>query len=290
MNSPPNHGREEGPYVDDSDLRLTPIVRPGNNPHIVPEITTTTQSLISSQNHQVDTYDKCEQAVDIDDSDLRVTPVVRPSNNPHIVPEITTSTQTMFSSQNNQDDNCVVKHVRIIPGPVGIVQTVKLRKLANTREGGEESLNVLDDVNVDGRIMTGCFGDVKKFLKSGKLEKVVAVIKSGTLNALGDLTVTLKDLLVSGTIHYKILTEERFAKVITVGADLILHNVSIFSTKQSTHHYLNITKKYMVKVFHKDDGSTKFQCSVLNVANSICLLWHVLVTQKSFFELLYTNC
>ncbi|GJT01576.1 hypothetical protein Tco_0822745 [Tanacetum coccineum] len=220
MNSPPNHRWEEGLHIDDSDLRLTPVVRPSNNPHIVPEITTTTQTLISSQNHQVDTYDECEQALDIDDSDLRLTPVVRPSNNPHIVPEITTTTQTLFSSQNNQVDNCVVKPIRIIPGPAGIVQTAKLRKLVDTREGGEESvmstqeyirkviedvgedddftraswLSAIDYVNVDGGIVTGCFGDVKKFLKNGKLEKVVAVIKSCTPNALGDLTVTLKDL------------------------------------------------------------------------------------------------
>ncbi|GJX21348.1 putative nucleotidyltransferase, ribonuclease H [Tanacetum coccineum] len=117
----------------------------------------------------------------------------------------------------------------IILGPAGIVQTAKLRKLADTREGGEESvmstqeyirkviedvgedddftrtpwLSVLDYVNVDGGIVTGCFGDVKKFLKNGKLEKVVVVIKSCTSNALGDLTVTLKEL--SGTIfgHYR---------------------------------------------------------------------------------------
>ncbi|GJR55157.1 hypothetical protein Tco_1405678 [Tanacetum coccineum] len=86
----------------------------------------------------------------------------------------------------------------------GIVQTAKLCKLADTREGGEESvmstkeyirkfiedvgedddftrtpwLSVLDYVNVDGGIVTGYFGDVKKFLKNGKLEKVVVVIKS----------------------------------------------------------------------------------------------------------------
>ncbi|GJY18990.1 hypothetical protein Tco_0390481 [Tanacetum coccineum] len=195
MNSPPNHEWEEGLDIDDSDLRLTPVVRPNNNPHIVPEITTTTQTLISSQNHQVDNYDEWEQALDIDDFDLRLTPVVHPSNNPHIVPEITTTTQTLFSSQNNQVDNCVVKPIRIIPGPAGIVQTTKLRKLADTQEGGEESvmstqeyirkviedvgdddnftcapwLSVLDYVNVDGGIVTGCFGDVKKFFKNGKL-------------------------------------------------------------------------------------------------------------------------
>ncbi|GKF39298.1 transposase, MuDR, MULE transposase domain protein [Tanacetum coccineum] len=118
-------------------------------------------------------------------------------------------------------------------------------------------LSAINYVNVDGWIVTGCFGDVKKFLNNGKLEKIVAVIKSCTLNALGDLTVTLKDLsgIISITIHYKVLTEERFAKALTVGSALILHNVSVFSPKQSTHHYLNITKKNMVKVFHKDSGS-----------------------------------
>nr|GEW04552.1 hypothetical protein [Tanacetum cinerariifolium] len=123
---------------------------------------------------------------------------------------------------------------RIIPGPAGIVQTAKLRKLVDTREGGEESvmstqdyirkviedvgedddfmrapwLSAIDSVNVDGGIVTGCFGDVKKFLKNGKLEQIVAIIKSCTPNALGDLTVTLKDLsgTISGTIHYKVLT------------------------------------------------------------------------------------
>nr|GFB03278.1 hypothetical protein [Tanacetum cinerariifolium] len=81
-----------------------------------------------------------------------------------------------------------------------IVQTNKFCKLDDTREGGEESvmstqeyirkdiedvcedddftratwLSVLDYVNVDGWIVTGCFGDVKKFLKNGKLDKVVS--------------------------------------------------------------------------------------------------------------------
>ncbi|GKA18088.1 hypothetical protein Tco_0697925 [Tanacetum coccineum] len=111
----------------------------------------------------------------------------------------------------------------------------KLHKIADTREGVEESLmsiqeyirkviedvgedddfthalwlSVVEYVNVHGRIMTGCFGDVKKFLKNEKLAKVVAIIKSFTPNALGDLTVTLKDLsdTISGTIHYKVLTD-----------------------------------------------------------------------------------
>nr|GEU32073.1 hypothetical protein [Tanacetum cinerariifolium] len=118
-------------------------------------------------------------------------------------------------------------------------------------------LSVLDYVNVDRGIVTGCFGNVKKLLKNGKLERVVAVIKSCTSNVLGDLIITLKNLLgtISGTIYYKVFTEESFAKAIIIGAALILHNVSVLSPKQSTHHYLNITKKNMVKVFHMDRGS-----------------------------------
>nr|GFA98938.1 hypothetical protein [Tanacetum cinerariifolium] len=223
-----------------------------------------------------------EKGLDIGDFDLLLTPVILPTNNTHIVPKITT-TQTLFSSQNNQVDNYVVNPIRIIPGPAGIVQTATLCKLVDTREGGEESiistqayirkviedvgkddnftrapwLSTIDYVNVDGGIVTGCFGDVKKFLKNRKLEKIVTVIKSCTLNALGDLTVTLKDLYgtIYGAIHYKVLTKERFAKAFTVVSTLILHNVFVFSPKQSTHHYLNITKKNMVKVFHKDGGS-----------------------------------
>ncbi|GJU76222.1 hypothetical protein Tco_1273292 [Tanacetum coccineum] len=140
-----------------------------------------------------------EQALDIDDSDLQLTLVACPSNNPHIVTKITTTTQTSFSSQNNQVDNYVVKPIRIIPGPAGIVQMTKLYKIADTREGGKESimstqeyikkviedvgedddstralwLSVLDYVNVDGGIVTGCFGDVKKFVKNWKIEKLL---------------------------------------------------------------------------------------------------------------------
>nr|GEW85630.1 hypothetical protein [Tanacetum cinerariifolium] len=204
-------------------------------------------------------------------------------NNPHIVPEITTTTQTLFSSQNNEVDNYVVKPIRIIPGPAGIVQMAKLRTLVDTREGEEESImstqeyirKVIEDVgeddnftraswlsaihyvNVDGGVVTGYFGEVNKCLKNGKLEKVIAVIKCCTPNALGDLTITFKDLFgtIFGTNHYKVLIEERFTKAITVRAALILHNVFVFSPKQSTHHYLNITKKNMVKIFHKDGGS-----------------------------------
>ncbi|GKA47918.1 transposase, MuDR, MULE transposase domain protein [Tanacetum coccineum] len=178
--------------------------------------------------------------------------------------------------------------VRIIPGPAGILQLAQLRKTTEIREGGhncemltqeyvrkitEEAsdddhftrgpwLSAVQYLAVEGSIATGCFGDMKTFIKNGKVEKVVAVIKSCTPNMLGDLTVTLKDLsgIISGTIHHKVLKDEVYGKAISVGAVLILRNVSVFSPK-SSGHYLNITLKNMVKVFHKDTSPVNSSAS-----------------------------
>ncbi|GJY38901.1 hypothetical protein Tco_0425265 [Tanacetum coccineum] len=156
-----------------------------------------------------------------------------------MLPETTTTTQTLFSSQNHQVDNYGVKPIRIIPGgPACIVQAVNLRKIADNLKGEEEYVmstheyirKVIEDVgenddftcglwlstveyaNVDRWIVSGYFGDIKKFLKNIKLKKVVAIIKSYTPNTLGDLIVTLKDLFgtIFGSIHYKVVTEDRW--------------------------------------------------------------------------------
>ncbi|GKD10464.1 GPCR kinase, partial [Tanacetum coccineum] len=78
--------------------------------------------------------------------------------------------------------------------------------------------------------VSGCLGDIKKFLNKGKLDQVVAIVKSCSPNALGDLTVTMKDLsgTIPGTIHHKVIGEGGYGKDITVGAALILANVSVF--------------------------------------------------------------
>ncbi|GJU20144.1 transposase, MuDR, MULE transposase domain protein [Tanacetum coccineum] len=186
-----------------------------------------------------------------------------------------------MSQQNTHpfgDDNAV----RIIPGPAGILQLVQLHKTSEIKEGShngemlkqeyvrkitEEAseddhftrgpwLSAVQYLAAEGSIATGCFGDMITFIKNGKLENVVAVIKSYTSNMLGDLTLTLKDLsgMISGTIHYKVLNDEVYGKAISVGAVLILRNVSVFSPK-SSGHYLNITLKNIVKVFHKDTSA-----------------------------------
>nr|GEX66688.1 hypothetical protein [Tanacetum cinerariifolium] len=110
--------------------------------------------------------------------------------------------------------------VRIIPGPMCIVQQAKMlkekvfildsdRALMLTQEYMQK---VVEDVAEDddfnsgawvsatnyvisnGGSVAGCLGDIKNFLKRRKLDQVVAIVKSCSLNVLGDLTVTMKDL------------------------------------------------------------------------------------------------
>ncbi|GJV82544.1 hypothetical protein Tco_1522442 [Tanacetum coccineum] len=196
-----------------------------------------------------------ELSLDIDDLDLGLSPFIRPYNSHHNV-ETTTTTETIVSLHNPNVDNCDENTVRIILGPEGIVQAAKLRKIADMREGGEEFvmsthkyirkvvmdmgededftrgpwLSTIEFVNVNGGIMSGCLGNIKNFLKNGKLDRVIAIIKSCSSNALGNLTVTLKDLsgTLSGTIHHKVLAEGGYGKDITLGTALILYNVSMF--------------------------------------------------------------
>nr|GEV71053.1 transposase, MuDR, MULE transposase domain protein [Tanacetum cinerariifolium] len=108
-------------------------------------------------------------------------------------------------------------------------------------------------VNAFGDTITGCLGDIDNFLKKGKVEQVVAIVKSCSLNMFGDLNVTLKDLsgIIPGTIHNKVLDVGRYGKNITVGAAMILANVSVFTSKPS-QHYLNIAMRNVIEVFHKD--------------------------------------
>ncbi|PWA58448.1 hypothetical protein CTI12_AA399840 [Artemisia annua] len=214
------------------------------------------------------------ELLDIDDSDLQITPSLPPLNTQV---HVDTSTTQNVDVANLEEIKCI----RIIPGPAGIIQAAKLRKQSDIQEGGVESVlstqeyikKIVEDVGVDedfnrgpwlsaieyvknnGGIVSGCLGDIKRNLNKGNLEQVIAIVKSCTPNVLGDLMVTLKDLsgTISGSIHHKIFDEggPSYGKDITVGAVLIIANVSVFSPKSSSH-YLNITMRNVVKVFHKD--------------------------------------
>nr|GEY94659.1 hypothetical protein [Tanacetum cinerariifolium] len=189
-------------------------------------------------------------------------------------------TTTTTTTQKPIVDNLEEKRVMIILGPAGIVQVAKLRKQLDIHEGRDESVlstqecirKVVDDVGEDGDfkggswvsavefvnangggIMDECLGDIENYIKNGKLEKVVAIIKSCTPNALCNLTVTLKDVsgAIRDTIHHKVINDKGYKKDVTVGNTLIQDNVLVFSSKPSMH-YLNITMRNMVKVFYKD--------------------------------------
>ncbi|GKD18930.1 hypothetical protein Tco_1208088 [Tanacetum coccineum] len=102
-------------------------------------------------------------------------------------------------------------------------------------------VSATDYVNANGDTVSGCLGDNKNFLKYRKLDQVVAIVKSCFSNVIGDLTVTMKDLpvIIPEIIHHKVIGEGGYGNDITVGAVLILANVSVFSSKPSMH-YLNI--------------------------------------------------
>ncbi|GJU16514.1 transposase, MuDR, MULE transposase domain protein [Tanacetum coccineum] len=98
--------------------------------------------------------------------------------------------------------------------------------------------------------------DVALMTRQVNWEQVVAIVKSCSPNALGDLNVTLKDLsgTVPETIHYKVLDVGSYENDITVGAAMIFANVSVFTPKPSKH-CLNIIKRNVVDVFRKDTVS-----------------------------------
>ncbi|GJT21939.1 hypothetical protein Tco_0891876 [Tanacetum coccineum] len=185
----------------------------------------------------------------------------------------------LSSSTRVEPSSSTSNPVRIIPSPAGLVQRAKLLKenvfildpdgaLMSTQEymqkvvedvGEDVDFNsgawvcATNYVNALGGTVTGCLGDIDNFLKKEKLEQVVAIVKSCSPNALGDLNVTLKDLsgTVPGTINYKFLDVGSYGKDITIEAAMILANVSVFTPKPSKH-YLNVTKRIMVEVFRKD--------------------------------------
>ncbi|GJW31834.1 hypothetical protein Tco_0051866 [Tanacetum coccineum] len=181
--------------------------------------------------------DRWELSFDIDDSDLRLTPVLRPSSS--------TLVETSPSTQ---------RPVRIIPGPAIIVQLAKLHKQSEIQEGGGDSVlstqeyikKVIKDVGDDEDFKSGLWVSATDYVNAnGGI--------SYSSNVIGDLTVTIKDLsgIILGEIHHKVIGEGGYGKDITIGDALILVDVLVFSPKPSMH-YLNITKRNMVKVFRKD--------------------------------------
>ncbi|GKD02995.1 EEIG1/EHBP1 N-terminal domain-containing protein [Tanacetum coccineum] len=159
--------------------------------------------------------------------------------------------------------------VRIIPGSASILQAAKLYKTVDIRADGHEyewkraelspSLPKLELSSFIFKKARAHLEYVRKIIEDASevnhftrglwLSAVEYLNVEGGIasNALGEVTVKLKDPsgVISGTIHHKVLAI--YGKSITIGAVLILHNVSVFSPKPSAY-YLNITLRNFVKV------------------------------------------
>nr|GEX64163.1 hypothetical protein [Tanacetum cinerariifolium] len=181
-----------------------------------------------------------------------------------------TSNSNFNDAPTQEMDHVDEKSSRIILGPANFFQTDRIHQLNNFNDAptqeyirklyddvseGEDFkmfpwVKALEYINDNEEIGGGCFGDIKSYLKKGKLEKVVAIITYCKPNTLGDMNVTLKDPsdTISGTIHYKVLLDDDVAKAIKVGSAIILQNVSVFGPK-SGEIYLNITIKNLVQMF-----------------------------------------
>ncbi|GJX82219.1 reverse transcriptase domain-containing protein [Tanacetum coccineum] len=207
--------------------------------------------------------DPWEYSLDIDDSYLHLTPVLSSSSSAHVEPSpYTPNPVTIIPGLVGVRAKLLKENVFILDPDGALMSTQEYMQKVVEDVGEDVDFNsgawvsVTNYVNAFGGTVTGCLGDIDNFLKKEKLEQVVVIVKSCYPNALGDLSVTLKDLsgTVPGTIHYKVLDVSSYENDITVGAVMILANVSVFTPKPSKH-YLNITKRNMVEVFRKDTVS-----------------------------------
>nr|GEV14754.1 hypothetical protein [Tanacetum cinerariifolium] len=183
--------------------------------------------------------DPWEYSLDIDDSDLHLTPVLCSSCSARVEPSPYTPNL-----------------VTIIPGHAdeALMSTQEYIQKVVEDVGEDDDFNsgawfsAANYVIATGGSVTGCLWDIINFLKKGKLEHVVAIVKSCSSNVLGDLTVTMKDLscTIPGTVHHKVISEGGYGKDITMEAAMILANISVFTPKPS-EHYLNITMRNVVK-------------------------------------------
>ncbi|GKB37737.1 probable transmembrane ascorbate ferrireductase 4 [Tanacetum coccineum] len=166
--------------------------------------------------------DPLEYNLDIDDSDLHLTPVLRSSSSARVEPSSSTPNPVM-----------------IIPGPADLVQQAKQLK---------EKVFILDS---DGALMSTQEYMQKVVEDVDEDDDFNSAVWISATNYMISTGGTVTGCTVRGTIHYKVLDVGSYGKNITVGAAMILANVSVFTPKTLEHH-LNITKKNVVKVFRKD--------------------------------------
>ncbi|GJY15200.1 hypothetical protein Tco_0385622 [Tanacetum coccineum] len=167
--------------------------------------------------------DPWEYSLDIDDSDLNLTYVLRLSSsardepspytpNPvRIIPGLAGTIQ-LSSSTCYEPSSSTPNPVRLIPGHTGLKVDEDVGEDSDFISGAW--IRATNYVLSTGGTVTGSLGDIDNFLEKGKLAQVVAIVKTCSPNALGDLNITMKDLsdTVRGTVHYKVLDVGTYGK------------------------------------------------------------------------------
>nr|GFB40056.1 hypothetical protein [Tanacetum cinerariifolium] len=140
----------------------------------------------------------------------------------------------LSSSKRIKPSSSTSNPVRIIPGPAGLVQRAKLVK---------ENVFILDP---DGALMS-TQEYMQKFVEDvGEDVDFNGGAWVSAINYVIAFGGTVTGCTVPKTIHYKVLDVGSYGKDITVGAAMILANISVFTPKPS-EHYLNITKRNVVE-------------------------------------------
>ncbi|XP_020870686.1 uncharacterized protein LOC9330180 [Arabidopsis lyrata subsp. lyrata] len=177
----------------------------------------------------------------------------------------------------------------LIPGPAGVVQVAIRRKMNKDpnsfnehgepiptqeflRKAVEEPdwedkdfsedpwVSAVDYIRSEGLLSNGgnAIGTPVSEIKSrcdswGKVDQVVAIVKTCTPNGLGDVMVTLKDPTgtIDASVHRKVISESEFGRDIRVGAVVILKQVAVCAPSRLST-YLNITLKNISKVITND--------------------------------------
>ncbi|GJU34010.1 hypothetical protein Tco_1182364 [Tanacetum coccineum] len=206
-----NFNNESDPWefgldIDDFDLNLTPVLRFSSSTRVEPyPLTPNPVRIIPGPAGIV----QLSNSTRVELSPSTPNPV-RIIPGPAGIVQLSNSTRVELSPSTPNP-------VRIIPGPAGIVQQAKLLKekvffldsdgaLMSTQQYMQQ---IIEDVGEDdnfsngacisatnyvkafGGNVTGCLGDIDNFLKKGKLDQVVAIVKSCSLNVLGYLNVTM---------------------------------------------------------------------------------------------------
>nr|GEW40973.1 retrovirus-related Pol polyprotein from transposon TNT 1-94 [Tanacetum cinerariifolium] len=111
-------------------------------------------------------------------------------------------------------------------------------------------VNAINYVKAFSGNVTGCLRGIDNFLKKGKLDQVVAIVKSCSSNVLGDINVTMKDLsdTIPRTIHHKGIGEGGYKKDITVGAAMILSNAKKESSDEESSTFESEDEEYAMAV------------------------------------------